>query len=122
MKRFDDVDQKMQTVLDTIKTISGVLEDIQRGQKDPESMNAIIERVSNAVMTFHAQRHGEEDHHCFGETHVEHQEPKDDVPREEMNKKQRVGTYIKERERKKFKRDSRMLRVASQESCSSRTW
>lgn len=123
MKRFDDVDQKMQTVLDTIKTISGVLEDLQRGTKDTESMNAIIERVTDAVMAFHAHR--EEDHPCFGETNVEQRHAYDVSRgvshRARLHENIRVGACIEERARKKFKRDSRMLRVASQESCSGRT-
>ena len=108
LKKFDDVDQKMQTVLDTIKTISEVLDDIKRGQKDTESMNAIIERVSHAVMAFQAHRASDQD--CFGETNVEN------IPLE----KQKRGVLLKERVRKKFRLENTMLHVSSQESCSSR--
>lgn len=108
LKRFDDVDQKMQTVLDTIKTISEVLDDIKRGRKDTESMNTIIERVSHAVLAFQAHRASNQD--CFGETNVEH------IPLE----KQKREVFLKDRVRKKFKLDNTMLHVSSQESCSSR--
>ena len=118
MKRLDDVDQKMQVILNTIKTISAVLEDINRGKKDAESMNAIIDRVSNAVMAFHAHRTAEDGHHCFGETDLKDQRPRGTrkISREEVQR----DVYIKERTRKKFKHDGNMLRVSSQESCSSR--
>ena len=108
LKRFDDVDQKMQTVLDTIKTISEVLDDIKRGRKDTESMNAIIEKVSHAVMAFQAHRGSDQD--CFGETNVE------TIP---LEKKKRE-VFLEERVRKKFKLENTTFHVSSQESCSSR--
>lgn len=116
-KRFDDVDQQMQRALDHIKQISVVLDEMKDGQKDMMGMDTIIERVSDAVLAFHAAKaHNKQDDGdgCFGETGAR---KRCDPNADDSDTLKHV--VLKERMRKKCKKETVMFHASSQESCSS---